>query len=77
MQIFIKTLTGKILLLNVESSNNIQSIKNKIQELDGIPSKIQRLIHHKELDNKKTLSDYNIQNESTLQLLLMLKSSQT
>ena len=77
MQIFVKTFTGKTLLLKVESSNDIKSIKSKIQEIEGIPSDIQRLIYFKELDNKKTLSDYNIQNESTLQLLLTLKSSLT
>ena len=78
MQIFVKTFTGKTLLLKVvESSNDIKSIKNKIQELEGIPSDIQRLMYFKELDNKKTLSDYNIQNESTLYLLLSLKSSLT
>ena len=60
MQIFIKTPNGKTLLLNVESSNDIQSIKNKIEEIEGIPSDIQRLIYFKELENKKTLSDYNI-----------------
>ena len=77
MQIFIKTPNGKTLLLNVESSNDIQSIKNKIEEIEGIPSNIQRLIYFKELENKKTLSDYNIQNESTIQLLLNLKSNLT
>ena len=75
MQIFVKSPSGKTLLLNVESSYDIESIKYEIEIKEGIPSNIQRLLHSKELENTKTLSDYNIQNESTLQLLLSLKSS--
>ena len=75
MQIFIKTLNGNSIIINVNSTDTIISIKNKIREKEGVPIEIQRLTYNKNLINEKTLSDYNIQNGSNILLLLSLKSN--
>ena len=75
MQIFVKTLTGKTIVLNVEPSETVEDIKNLIQKEEGVPKEQQRLISYKELMNNKTLSEYNITNLSTIYLSLFLKSS--
>jgi Ubiquitin family len=76
MVISVKTLTGKIITLNVKPSETVYDIKSKIEDQEGIPIDQQKLLFTgKQLEDHRTLANYKIERESTLHLLLRLRGN--
>ena len=76
-QVFVRTLQGTSFPLSVSGDDTVLSVKRKIQNKENIPAMEQRLIYSgKQLDDERTLSDYKIENDATLHLLLRLKGGQ-
>ncbi len=77
MQIFVKTLAGKTITLEVDPNESIDSVKAKITEKEAIPANQQRLIFAgKQLESGRTVSDYNVTADSTFHLVLRVRGGQ-
>ena len=73
MQIFVKTPQGKTLTLDVESSDSVENVKQKVQDKIGFPPDLQFLVFAgNSLQDGRTLADYNVMREATVQLLSLI-----
>lgn len=73
LQVFVKTLTGKTITLEISPQNSIEDVKSKIEQREGVPAEIQRLVFaEKQLDNGRFVGDYKIKKDSTIHLVLNL-----
>ena len=76
-QIFVRTLQGKTITVDVDGSDTVKAVKRKIQDKENLPANEQRLIYAgKQLDDTRMLSEYDVKNNATLHLLLRLKGGQ-
>lgn len=74
MQITVKTVTGQAIPLTVEPGDTIEAVKGMLQNKAGMPPDQQRLLYSgKQLEDNRTLADYNIQDQAILHLVLRLR----
>jgi hypothetical protein len=77
LQVFVKTFAGKTITVEVEPDESIESLKNKVQSKEGVPPNQQRLLFGgKQLDSRKSISDYDIEDESTMHMVLRLRGGE-
>lgn len=74
MQLLVKTLAGKTITVDVEKSDTVETLKQRISEKEGIPVDQQRLIYSgKQVDSERTLEDYGVEAGATMHLVLRLR----